>query len=784
VSPLTRKLWRDLGRHRAQFLAVTVTVFLGVVVFAASYDSFQNLQSSYDRTAVQFHFANLTAVGGDVATLAAEAAAQPGVAAIQERTVADSPLRVGDVKLLGRVVGLPADAEPAVNQVKVLQGSYLDPSREDAVLVEKHMAEHFGLVPGSTLEVFDGSNWSTLEVVGVVASPEYIWPARDRQDLITSPDNFGVVFAPETLARTLTSGPNQLAIYYDKGEPDAALTAALGDQARALGSTSVFTRAEQPSNAALSEDIQGFAEMAMFFPILFILAAAMAAYVMISRLVHAQRPHIGVLRANGFSRAAVLRHYLGYGVLPGIAGAVPGAVVGVFLAGLITRLYTDMLAVPVTVIRFHPATLVAGVVLGLVATALAALAPALFASRVQPAEAMRGETPGGRGRASLAERLLPPLRRLPIRWRMVLRGIERNPRRTLYTALGVVLSLVLVLVSWGMIDTIEHLMNLQFRQIEQQDASVYFEGPVGTSQVDSLLTIPGVAAAEPALEVPVSLSLGALHYDTTLEVLEQQTQMHRFLGVDGAWLQLPADGMLVGQDLRQKLGAEVGDVVTIQASGLGDTLSVPIAGFVDEPLGTLAYVSRQAAEQALGTALPATSALIRYSPGADPAAIRAAVTDLPGVAAFEDAKALFTALQRYMGLFYGLVGVMLVFGGAMAFALIFNSMTVNISERSREVATLLAIGTRRRSISLLVTVENLTVTLLGIPVGLVAGYWVSWLAMRTYSSDMFSFNLYMRPSTLALSALAVVVVALLSGWPGLRALRRLDIPAIVKERSS
>jgi putative ABC transport system permease protein len=240
----------------------------------------------------------------------------------------------------------------------------------------------------------------------------------------------------------------------------------------------------------------------------------------------------------------------------------------------------------------------------------------------------------------------------------------------------------------------------------------------------------------------------------------------------------------VGQGLREVLGAGSGDVLTVQASGFGNPLQVPIAAFVDEPLGTLAYLSRQAAEAGEGSDLPATSALVRYGEGADPGAVRAAVTDLPGVAAFEDANALYDTVQRYMGLFYGFVGVMLVFGGAMAFTLIFNAMAVNISERSREVATLLAIGTRRRTISLLITVENLAVTLLGIPIGLVAGYWVSSLAMATFQSDMFAFTLYMRPRTLALSALAVVMVALLSGWPGLRALRRLDIPAIVKERSS
>jgi len=784
VKPLTRKLRRDVGRQRPQFLAVTITVFLGVAVFGASYDSYQNLQASYDRSAVEFRFANLTAAGGEVDAFAQAAEDLPGVAAVQARAVADLPLRVGGTKLLGRVVGLPAAEQPAVNQVKVLAGSYLEPGRADAVLIEEHMADHFDLRPGSTLDVFDGARWRTLDVVGVVSSPEYIWPARDRQDLLTSPDNFGVAFAAEELAGELAAGPNQVVVYYAEGAANPALTATLTARAREAGFTSVYTRAEQPSNAALSEDIRGFEEMALFFPILFLSAAAMAAYVMISRLVHAQRPHIGVLQANGFGRGAMLRHYLGYGVLPGLAGAIPGAVAGVLLAGLITRLYTGMLSVPVTVIGLHPATPIVGIGVGVAATSLAALAPALFAARVSPAEAMRGEIAAGPGRRSLLERLLPPLRRLPARWRMVLRGMERNPRRTLYTVLGVVLSLVLVLVSWGMIDTVEHLLDLQFRDIQGQDASVYFEGPVGTEQVGSLLSVAGVAAVEPALEVPASLSSSGGSYDTVLVVLEPQTGMHRFRGLDGSWLELPEEGMLVGKGLREALGAAAGDVVMVQASGLTGSLPVSIAGFVDEPLGTLAYVSRPAAEAAAGTGLPATSALVRYQPGADPAVVRSAVMDLPGVAAFEDANAMYNTVQRYMGLFYGFVGIMLAFGGAMAFALIFNSMTVNISERSREVAMLLAVGTRRRTVSRLITAENLAVTVLGIPVGLAAGYWVSSLAMATFESDLFSFDLYMRPRTLALSALAVVVVALLSGWPGLRALRRLDIPAIVKERST
>jgi putative ABC transport system permease protein len=781
VTPLRRKLLRDIGRHRAQFVAITITVFLGVTIFGATYDSYQNLRASYDTTATDFRFANLLVAGGDVTAVAGAAEATDGVEAVQLRSVADVPFQVGDVKLLGRTVGIPIDGPPAVNRLEVVEGATLD--REGAVLVEKHMADHFELTPGDTFGVLGPDGWFDVTVAGIASSPEYIWPARDRQELITSPDNFGVVFAAEPLVSQLTGGPTEVAIYYADGAENPELTARLEELARSNGAIGVSTRAEQPSNAALDEDLRGFEEMALFFPIMFLAAAAMAAYVMISRLVHAQRPHIGVMLANGFTRRQVRAHYLGYGLIPGLIGAIPGAIAGVLLARVITGLYTSMLSIPVTVIRFYPVTLVGAVAFGVVAALAAALAPALVASRVAPAEAMRGETPSGGGKPSVVERIVPPLRRLPVGWRMTLRGIGRNPRRTIYTIIGVVLSLMLVLVSWGMIDTIQVLMDRQYEQIQQEDATVYFTGPVDSAQVARLTEVDGVAAAEPALTLPVSLGTDGGNYETALMVLADGTTMHRFLDVDGEFIPLPATGMLVGRSAGDLLAVGVGDEVEITIAGMG-TVTETVAGFLDEPLGTMAYIARTEAEAKAGGPLPVTSALVSYQPGADAARLRAGITELPQVAAFEDARALYTMMQDYMVLFYAFVGVMLVFGGAMAFALIFSAMSVNIAERTREVATLLAVGTDRRSISRYITAENLLVALLGIPVGLAVGYLAAREAMASFSSDLFAFDLFIRPTTYLWAALAILLVGFVSQRPGLRAIRRINIATVVKERSA
>ena len=782
VTPLRRKLFRDLGRHRAQFIAIAVTMFLGVTIFAATYDSFRNLQASYAATATEFRFANLTVVGGDVDLFAAEAATVDGVASVELRASLDVPFQVGDAKLLGRMIGLPSDSQPAVNQVEVLSGGYFDEAGPVGVLVEKHMADHFQLVPGDTMQVLVEADWRQVTVAGTVSSPEYIWPARDRQELLTTPDNFGVVFAPEPFVVELGIVPNEALIYYTSGEEDAQLSEELTAFALERGATNVYTRSEQASNAALEEDLRGFEEMAIFFPMLFLSAAAMAAYVMISRLVHAQRPQIGVLLANGFTRGQVMRHYLGFGFVPGLAGAIPGALAGVLLARVITGMYTGMLAIPLTLIQFYPVTLAGAIAFGLGASGLAALAPAVLASRVAPAEAMRGETPTGGGRRSVFERLVPPLRSAPVGWRMALRGVGRNRRRTAYTIVGVVLSLMLVLVSWGMIDTVRHLLDRQFIEIQQEDATVYFAAPAGAEQVAALTDVPGVESAEAVLTVPASLASEGSTYSTSLSILEDGTSMHRF-AVGNTFGPLPGGGVVLGSAARDLLGVVEGGMVTITVPDIG-SLQTEIVAFVDEPLGTVAYMARSHAEALVGVPLPVTAALVSYAPDGDAAAVRTALSARPDIAAFEDSNALYDVVQSYMVLFYGFVGVMLVFGAAMAFALIFNAMSVNIAERTREVATLLAVGKDRRSISRYITAENMLVVLLGIPLGLVVGYFAASAALGSFSSDLFAFDLHIAPMTFVWSAFAMLAVALISQWPGLRAVRRISIPKVVKERSA
>ncbi len=784
---LRTKLRRDIRRQWPQFSAIAVTIMFGVALFGASYDAYRNLQASYDNLFVRLDSADLWITGGETDAIASEASSSEGVTQVITRTQAEVPIRIGGLdKLRGRIVSVPSERQPAVNGLLLLEGGYTLGGRH--ALAERHVFDHFELSVGDTVEVLPvgSSDWMALRVTGAVESAEYIWPARSRQEIITLPDDFGVLFVSHEVAASITGGgPNQVVVRLtDDANPGTLDT--LRRMAVSRGATEVLTRAEQPSNAALQEDIDGFSQMSGAFPVLFLTAAAMAAYVLVTRRVQSERRLIGMMLASGLSRRQILRHYLGFGLTAGAVGAVVGILVGMAAARAMTGLYLGVIDLPaeVAVYDIRAVTLLGGLAFGVVAGAVSAIAPALFASRVDPADALHGIVPATGGRYSLLERVIPPLRRLPTRWRLVLRGIGRNRRRTAYTILGVILSLILILASWSMLDTMNGLLEVQFEQVQRQDARVDFAGPQDPSVLDRLRDVRGVAEAEPVMAAPVALRGPDGSYGSVLQALPRDTDLHGFILTDGSETTLPDMGVLVGVGARSIIGVEAGGTATLALPDLGVSVPVTVRGYLNEPLGTFVYTSLDRVRQLAGSAVPITSALLRFDDGADRDRVRRSIQELEVVASYEDARSLVALFEEFTGLFYGFIGVMLGLGALMAFAIMFTTMSVNIGERSREVATLRASGARLGQISRLISSENLIMTLLGIAPGLVAGVIGGRLLMDSYSSDLFRLDLIVRPWTLVIASVAIVAVAFVSQWPSLRAVRRLDIASVVREQDT
>ena len=379
---------------------MVLLVLVGVGLFGASYDAYRNLSDSYNEIFTTYKFADLLLVGGNTKKIASTAQATSGVGDNQVRTVADVPFRVpGGDKFVGRAVGMPTMSQPTVDQVDVEKGTYLNPSDPNGVLVETHLAGDFGLGVGDTVDVWSGTAWQHTKILGFVSSPEYLWPAESRQNVLPAPKSFGVLFVPQALATTTAKGNG---VRHQSGR---ALLPRRGTRRRGHprhpprrhGAGQRRQRRRDPRRTTQQRHPErghpGVQQLAVLFPLLFLTAAGMATYVVLTRRVARDRAVIGMLRASGFGRRPLAVHYLWTRLIVGIGGALPGVIVGVLAAGALTRVYTHAIGIPVTVVHINAATVLVGLAFGVVAGALSALAPALSAARVPPAKRCAGSNP-------------------------------------------------------------------------------------------------------------------------------------------------------------------------------------------------------------------------------------------------------------------------------------------------------------------------------------------------------------------------------------------------------
>jgi putative ABC transport system permease protein len=234
--------------------------------------------------------------------------------------------------------------------------------------------------------------------------------------------------------------------------------------------------------------------------------------------------------------------------------------------------------------------------------------------------------------------------------------------------------------------------------------------------------------------------------------------------------------------------------VQLNLTTIDVTLNIEIVGFVDESIGTPLYISLGALVAALGAAgvddpesvvaAPTVSTIdSNINPDVDRGTVITAMGDVSGVVAIQDTRSFVDLIDSSLSLFYAFVGIMLLFGGLMAFVLMFSTISVNVSERSTEFATLKASGMSDRTIGYMVAGENLFLTGLGVIPGLIVGTWVAGLMMSSYNSDMFSFALVINPITYVIAAVAMFIVAALSLIPGIRTIRRLNVGEVMRERA-
>lgn len=787
MTPLHRKLFRDLWRMKSQALAVALVLACGIGMLVMSVGMQGSLERARDRYYLNNGMADVQAQAVRAPRrLGAELAELPGVAALELRAVGQARISLPWVTepLAAQLVSLPDDGLPRVNRPLLVAGRWPERNTQGEALVNEAFAQANSLTPGSHMDVVVRGQRQRLLLVGVANSPEFVFVSAPGEPF-PQPARFGVLWMRQgQLERALDmhGAFNDVVLTLSDPAQDAPVRQALQDRLAAYGGMEPFGRDRMVSARFLTEELAQLGNMAATLPPIFLAVAAFLLNVTLSRLVATERANIGLLKAFGYSNAAVARHYAGMALLLGGMGLVLGMALGHVFGEWMSSIYRAVYRLPALPFQTDAHTWLLAFGVGLAAALAGALSAVAQAVRLTPAAALAPPSPphfGGGGQRGGTSWLgqLDPLTRI------IIRRVVSAPRRSLSTLAGVALALSVLVVSQHFPAGIEKFLQVTFRVAKTQDATVTLTEAGGPTALHALARLPGVEAVEPFRAVAVSYHFNGRSVQDALVGMPAQPQLERLVQTGSEAVTLRSDGLVASRGLARQLHAQAGDVVRVEVTqGRRMQFDLTVVQVADLWVGSSGYIELTALGRLLQEPSRISGAHLRLQPDRTDA-FNAAVAERPALAGLSHVRQAEASMRQTFSQGSGFMSTLfLTFAGMMAAGVAYATASVTLAEQQRDLATLQVLGYTRWQVSYVMLGELALLTLLALPLGLWVGYGFALWLMGTMSNELFTFPMVVDPAAYARSALFVLAtVAVCAAWVR-RQVDKVDLVASLKSR--
>jgi putative ABC transport system permease protein len=783
---LGRKRRRDLWRMRAQVAAIAMVAAVGVANLVMSSATLHSLQASRERYYREQAFADVFAdlkrapeqVAGGLAEI-------PGVIEVDTRIVAygrielpgyDQPIRL-------QALSMPPSPTSGLNRLRLRQGRLPDADDRRALVLSDAFAEAQHLRVGDPLTVVLHGRRQDFRIAGIGATPEFV-AQMPPQAVFPDAKRFAIAWLPRPAleaAVDLDGAFNSVVLSLSPGAARQPVLAAVDRLLARYGGVGSIARQDQRSHRYLSEEFRQLRTMARLFPAVFLSVSAFVLYVVLGRLVAGQREQIGTLKSFGYGPFEILRHYLGFAVLIGSAGAVLGIALGIELGQRVAGLYRDFYRLPYLDFTVPASVVWLAMAVSIGSAAVGAIVPVLRAMRLAAAEAMRADVPWRR-RWLRVDRI-PALRRLGQAHRLIANNLLQRPLRSLMAWVGLALGTAVIMMGRFQGDAIDDMVNRQFQTGQRHDLSIAFVEPASPRALAELAALPGVHRVEGQRALPAWVRFRAARYRTAVVAVTPDATLKHPLDSAGRPIAPPPGGLLLTDYLAKLLGAGPGDLIELETlDGHRRVLSKPLTGVVSEPFGAQAYLPLQSLDRELGDGARMDGAVLAV----DQAALGRLFAQLqrrPAVAAIDERRVAIRNFYDSMAetiLTFTLITT--AFGSVITVGVVYSTARTALSERSRDLASLRVLGFTIGEVGYLLLGELALLAVLAVPLGYALGHALVALLIRGFDSDLFRIPDYVSPATYGMAGLVSLATASVTGLLIGDRVRRLDLVGVLKAR--
>ena len=512
----------------------------------------------------------------------------------------------------------------------------------------------------------------------------------------------------------------------------------------------VTDREALPEYTDYGDNADRLRNIGQVFPVIFFLVAALISLTTMTRMVEEQRTQIGTLKALGYKKSAIAAKYICYAFFATLLGSVLGMLIGEkIIPYIIITAYGIMYHnVANTIsIDYQPGfALIASA-----ASVVCTVGATLFASGKElqetPASLMRPPAPK-EGKRVLLERLTFIWKHLSFSWKSTIRNLFRYKKRLIMTVFGIAGSMGLMLVGFGIQDSISDIAAIQYRELQHYDGMVIEDSDATEEEHAELFEYmkenEQIAHCNRVQMTKISAPKGSSNISIYLFVPESLSEFAKDVTlknrITGETYELTDEGAAISEKTASLLGLKVGDMIPLKK---GDKeYKVRVAVITENYMSHYLYMTPRVYEQTFGEKPEYENIVFTMQEDCkdDLEMAGTRILAYPGALSISYTSSLASQVDRMLSTLDAVILVLIVSAGMLAFVVLYNLNNINITERQRELATLKVLGFYDGEVSQYVLRENVILTVLGIMFGAVFGILIHRYVITTVEVDAVMFG--------------------------------------------
>lgn len=509
------------------------------------------------------------------------------------------------------------------------------------------------------------------------------------------------------------------------------------------------------------------------FPVLFFLVAALISLTTMTRMVEEQRTQIGTLKALGYSKGAIMKKYLSYALLATLGGSVLGILIGEkIFPYIIVSAYKIMYThIPQVIIPYHWGYGIAATAIAVLCTTAATLSSCYRELVANPAVLMRPEAPK-QGQRILLERVTFLWKHLSFTWKSTLRNLFRYKKRFFMTIFGIGGCMALILVGFGLKDSISSVARLQYANLQTYNSSVYMNDEMSKETRKELEAYlekePGISDYTSVYMKGVTLKNKSHKLDGYLMAVEDLEKRPDFLmfqnRVTGKQYELSDEGVILTEKTAKMLGVKEGDTFSITNAD-DQKKEVKVMAVCENYIGHYAYMTTGLYEKIYGKKPVLNNILVKSDKSETQLQkIGEKILKFDDVINVQYTESLKGRIDDMLETLNSVIVVLIISAGMLALVVLYNLNNININERKRELATIKVLGFYNLEVAEYVYRENILLTLIGALVGCGFGNILHRFIITTVEVETIMFGRVILPISYLYGILFTIGFSVFVNW--------------------